>query len=198
MQFVFVFGPPAVGKMTVGRAICDLTGFKLFHNHLSVEPILEVFEFGSPPFNRLVAEIRRRVIEEALAAELPGLVFTFVWPLDDAGDARLVSSLVDIVDAGGGTVHFVELAADFDVRRHRNATELRREHKRVHRDVELSERILHDSETRTLNSPVGGAVPEAAASVLDGRSYLRIDNTDLEPEDVARQVVEALGLAALR
>ncbi len=197
MDFVFVFGPPAVGKMTVGRAVCDLTGFKLFHNHLSIEPILEVFEFGSPPFFRLVAELRRRVIEEAVLADLSGLVFTFVWPLDDAGDARLVSSLVDIVDAGGGTVHFVELAAEFDVRRQRNASELRREHKRVHRDVELSERILHESQGMLLNTTVGSALPEAAASVVDGRSYLRIDNTDLEPEDVARQMVEKLGLPTL-
>jgi len=33
MELVVVFGPPAVGKMTVGREICLLTGFKFFHNH---------------------------------------------------------------------------------------------------------------------------------------------------------------------
>ena len=67
MHFVFVFGPPAVGKMTVGRALAARTGYKLLHNHMTVEPVLEIFEFGSPPFGRLVNEFRRRVIEEALA-----------------------------------------------------------------------------------------------------------------------------------
>jgi hypothetical protein len=131
MHFVCVFGPPAVGKMTVGRALCDLTGFKLFHNHMSVEPILEIFDFGTPPYGRLVGEIRRRVVEEAVGEGLPGLVFTYVWALDDPGDTRAIAALVDIVERGGGTVHFVELEAPLDVRRVRNATELRREHLRI-------------------------------------------------------------------
>jgi len=44
--------------MTVGREICGLTGYKLFHNHLVVEPIIEVFGFGSPQLGRLVSEFR--------------------------------------------------------------------------------------------------------------------------------------------
>lgn len=194
MHFVCVFGPPAVGKMTVGRELANLTGFKLFHNHMSVEPILEIFEFGSPPFGRLVQEIRQRVVEEAVACDLPGLVFTFVWSLEDAHDARLVSGLVEIVERGGGTVHFVELAAPFDVRRGRNVTELRREHKRTHRDAELSDRILHDLERHLLNTPATGEAPDVAAEVLGGRHYLRIDNTHVEPADVARRIVDELGL----
>ena len=193
MHFVCVFGPPAVGKMTVGRALCDLTGFKLFHNHMSVEPILEVFDFGTPPFFRLVGEIRRRVVEEAVVAGLPGLVFTYVWALDDEGEARFVAGLVDVVERGGGTVHFVELTAPLDVRRVRNATELRREHKRTHRDAELSERILDDLERYVLNSPDGQA-PEPAASLFEGRDLVRIDNTDLSPDEVARQVARRFDL----
>ena len=49
VAIVVIFGPPAVGKMTVGREVARLTGYKLFHNHMTVEPVLEVFEFGSPP-----------------------------------------------------------------------------------------------------------------------------------------------------
>ena len=194
MHFVCVFGPPAVGKMTVGRALCDLTGFKLFHNHLTVEPILEIFEFGSAPFGRLVREIRQRVVEEAVADGLPGLVFTYVWALEQDQDAGLLASLVDIVERGGGTVHFVELAAPLDVRRLRNVTELRREHKRTHRDAELSDQILHDLERHVLNTPVGEALPAQVAGVLDGRDHVRIDNTDLLPAEVAARVVDDLGL----
>jgi hypothetical protein len=194
MHFVCVFGPPAVGKMTVGRALAELTGFKLFHNHMSVEPILEIFEFGSPPYGRLVREIRQRVVEEAVVADLPGLVFTYVWALEDAGDAELVSLLVEIVEAGGGTVHFVELTAPFDVRRRRNVTELRREHKRTHRDAELSDRILHDLERHMLNTSDRGDFPDEAAAVIGGRDHVRIDNTHLSPAEVARQVADRFGL----
>jgi len=34
---VFIVGPPAVGKMTVGRELSSLTGFPFFHNHLTIE-----------------------------------------------------------------------------------------------------------------------------------------------------------------
>ena len=194
MHFVCVYGPPAVGKMTVGRALCDLTGFKLFHNHMTVDPVLDIFPFGSPPFGRLVSEFRRRIVEEAVAADLPGLVFTYVWPLDNAADAQQVSGLVTIVESGGGTVHFVELSAPFEVRRARNVTELRREHKRTHRDAELSDRILHDSERQVLNTSGRGDIPVEAAAAIGGRDYVRIDNTDLSAADVAQQLVEAFDL----
>lgn len=161
---------------------------------MSVEPILEVFDFGSPSFARLVTEIRRRVVEEAVGCGLPGLIFTYVWALDDAGDARQVSGLVEIVERGGGTVRFVELTAPFDVRRGRNVTELRREHKRTHRDAELSDRILSDLERHTLNTPADGEVPAAAAGVLRGRDYIGIDNTHLSAAEVAQQVVDLFAL----
>ncbi len=48
-----VFGPPAVGKMTVGRAVAARSDFRLFHNHAVIEPLLEVFDYGTPPFVRL-------------------------------------------------------------------------------------------------------------------------------------------------
>jgi hypothetical protein len=32
-MLVIVFGPPAVGKMTVGLELERLTGFRLFHRH---------------------------------------------------------------------------------------------------------------------------------------------------------------------
>jgi hypothetical protein len=33
VKFVVIFGPPAAGKMTVGRELAALTGWRLFHNH---------------------------------------------------------------------------------------------------------------------------------------------------------------------
>jgi hypothetical protein len=111
MELVIVFGPAAVGKMTVGHALCELTGFKLFHNHATIEPVLGIFSFGSAPFGRLVSEFRRRVIEEAACSDLPGLVFTYVWSLDDAGDTDIVASYIRIVEQAGGRVRFVELYA---------------------------------------------------------------------------------------
>ena len=101
MHLVCVTGPPAVGKMTVGRAVCDLTGFRLFHNHMSIEPLLGVYDFGTPSFQRINAMIRREVIAESVVADLPGLVFTFAIDLDHPGDLAQLHELVEPVERAG-------------------------------------------------------------------------------------------------
>ncbi len=192
MHLVVIFGPPAVGKMTVGDQLCRLTGYRLFHNHLTVEPVLDIFEFGSPPYTRLVSEFRRRVIEEAADWRLPGLVFTMVWGLELEDDLALIKSYVDLVEARGGRVSFVELSARLDERLVRNTTELRLDRKRSKRDTAFSERNLLDLEERFVMS--SGGAPTIAEKAWAGRDYLRIDNTDLPADEVARRIAEAFGL----
>jgi AAA domain len=192
MHLVCIFGPPAVGKMTVGHELARLTGFRLFHNHMTVDPVLDIFPFGSPPFTRLVDEFRRRIIEEAVAAGLPGLVFTFVWGLDSSGDRETVASYADIVEHAGGRVSFVELAASLEERLVRNVTEFRLDRKRPKRDVEFSRQNLVDLDaTWVMNT---GRTPTQADALLAGRDHLRVDNTDLPAAVVARLVAEAWGL----
>lgn len=193
MHLVCIFGPPAVGKMTVGHELARLTGFRLFHNHMTVDPVLDIFPFGSPPFTRLVDEFRRRIIEEAVAADLPGLVFTFVWGLESAGDRDTIASYVDIVERGGGRVSFVELAAPLEERLVRNVTEFRLDQKRSKRDVEFSRQNLVDLDAAWVMN-TGGA-PTEADGLLAGRAHLRVDNTDLPAAVVARLVAESWGLA---
>ena len=83
MTLVIIFRSPAVGKMTVGIELALRTGFRLFHNHMSVDPVMRLFPFESPAYARLVTEVRRRVFEEFAATDKPGLIFTFAWALDD-------------------------------------------------------------------------------------------------------------------
>ena len=55
---VYLYGPPAAGKLTIAEKLRDLTGFRLFHNHLTVNAVREVFEFRSPPFVEVLHRIR--------------------------------------------------------------------------------------------------------------------------------------------
>ena len=52
-QLVLIFGPAAVGKMTVGQELAKLTGFTLLYNHQIVDLVTELFAFGTPMFHRL-------------------------------------------------------------------------------------------------------------------------------------------------
>lgn len=105
LVLLMLFGPPAVGKMTVGRALCARTNFRLFHNHMTIEPLIETFGYGTPQFNRLNDAFRRQVFEEAAAGGID-LVFTVVWGLNLEEDRDWVKGCVEIFD---GDVVFVEL-----------------------------------------------------------------------------------------
>jgi hypothetical protein len=186
MTLVVIFGPPAVGKMTVGLELERLTGLRLFHNHMTADLVMRFFPFGEPAYQRLVSEFRTRLCEEVAASDLPGLIFTFVWALDDPRDKEFVDRMAGIFAARGRPVCYVELAATVEERRRRNETPLRLEHKVPKRDLVRSRELLLDADRRyRLNTDGEFFYPER---------HLRIENTALEPPEVARRIVERFGL----
>jgi shikimate kinase len=76
MDLLVLFGPPAAGKMTVGRALVARSRYRLFHNHMTIEPLLGLFAFDDPAFQQLRACFRRQILEACLAQDqivvLPG------------------------------------------------------------------------------------------------------------------------------
>ena len=48
MKLILLYGPPAVGKLTIAKEIARLTGFKLFHAHLTSD-LVEAFFHAAPP-----------------------------------------------------------------------------------------------------------------------------------------------------
>jgi hypothetical protein len=42
----YLYGPPAVGKLTVATPLAEVTGHRLFHNHLSVNAVRPIFELA--------------------------------------------------------------------------------------------------------------------------------------------------------
>ncbi|HEY3217862.1 MAG TPA: AAA family ATPase [Candidatus Limnocylindria bacterium] len=185
---VFVVGPPAVGKMTVGAALAARTGLRLFHNHRTIDLVLPFFAFGSPPFGRLINEFRRRILEEVASSDLPGLIFTYVWAFDQPTDDAEVEAYSAIFKQKGGAVFYVELQASQEVRLQRNETELRLAEKPFKRDLVESRRQLISLDRYQLDS----------RGRFDGRpDYLRIDNTDLSPDEVAEKIIRTFGLSYL-
>src|SRR5687767_11370660 len=170
--------------MTVGAALAARTGLRLFHNHRTIDLVLPFFAFGSPPFGRLVTEFRRRILEEVASSDLPGLIFTYVWAFDQASDDAEVEAYSAIFKQRGGSVFYVELQASQEVRLNRNETEFLAE-KPFKRDLVQSRRQLISLDDYQLDS----------GSRFEGRAdYLRIDNTDLAPEEVADKIIRTFEL----
>ena len=181
-----IFGPGAVGKMTVGRALAARTGLRLFHNHMTIDLALNFFPFGSPPFSRLVREFRTRIFEEVAGSDLPGLIFTYVWALNHPGDRAFVDRLTGIFAARGGRISYVELYAPQAVRLQRNVLPDRLAEKPSKRDIVRSERNLRDAdETYRLNSDGDFYYPDR---------HLRLDVSTLAPHEAAALIVDAFDL----
>ncbi|MGX7676200.1 hypothetical protein [Plantactinospora sp. DSM 117369] len=178
---LFIIGPPAVGKMTVGEQIAARTGLRLFHNHLAIEPVLRFFPFGSPPFGRLVDRFRRDLIEEVAASDLPGLIFTYVWAFDLPEDERAVDQFAEPFRRRGGRVLFLELEAAQEERLQRNQGASRLAEKPSKRDVVFSQQNLLELDRRYRLSSEG--------RFDDRADYLRVNNTHLEPALVAATAI---------
>ena len=186
---LFLIGPPAVGKMTVGHELARLTGLRLFHNHLSIEPVLRFFDYGTASFVRLVEDFRRGVFEEVARSKLPGLIFTFVWAFDLPSEAAAVKQYAAPFQERGGRVLFSELHAELEERLRRNETEFRLAEKPSKRDVESSRRRLleHDGAYRLRSDGEHDA----------DENWLRLNTTHLQPPDVANIIVSHFALQRL-
>lgn len=153
---------------------------------MTVDPVMRLFPFESPPYRRLVREFRQRIFEEYVDAGSGGLIFTFVWAFNDPEDRAFVDRATPLFSVRGGDVCFVELKASQAERLRRNATPLRLTEKRPERDIEGSRAFLLEADrTHQLNS---------AGSFFYPDRHLKIDNTALEPDVVARQIAAYFSL----
>lgn len=172
--------------MTVGMELARRTGLKLFHNHQTIELVLQYFAWGTPPFARLNSEFRRRIFEEVAGSDLPGLIFTYVWAFDSPGDHAEIASYAEIFRRHGGRASYVELQASQAVRLQRNETPLRLEHKPTKRDLAFSRRnLIEMDEQYELDS----------GDRFAGRDdWMKLDNSSLEPSEVAEAIIKRFDL----
>jgi hypothetical protein len=109
MNLGFLHGPPAVGKLSVARELASLTGYKLFHNHLTVDLVGSLFAFGSEPFVALREKIWLSAFHEA-AANNVSLIFTF--NPERTVRERFISDALAVTKNAGGKIIFVALTCD--------------------------------------------------------------------------------------
>src|SRR3989344_1110054 len=106
MKLVIVYGPPAVGKLTVAKELAARTGYKLFHNHLTVDVVASLFTFGTPVFWKQVRQMREFLFEAA-AKNKVNLIFTFVYAAGE--DDKIIRNYIRIIEKNGGEVCPVQL-----------------------------------------------------------------------------------------
>lgn len=157
-KLIVLFGPPAVGKAAVGKEICELTGFRFFHNHLTADPVISVLGYDGELYRPICDDFRLRILSAAVENQVEGVVFTFGWDMDSSRDRSLLNRMHDIFLERGGSIVFVELLASRKVREARIDTPFRRATKPRFPDLESARAYLEEVDRSTrMNSD--GQIP---------------------------------------
>lgn len=183
MKLLLLFGNAAVGKMTVGQELMKITDLRLFHNHMTIEPVIEIFGGFYP---EAIKRLREVIFEEFAGSDNYGMIFTYMWAFDQQSDWDYVEHVKSIFAPYGTDFYYVELVASQEKRLERNASENRLRNKASKRDIEASNRRLINDDAGYRLESLPGEIPFP--------NYMRIDNTDLEPDIVARMIKDRFGL----
>lgn len=187
-NLIVVCGPQAVGKMVVAESLRDKLHYNMMMNHDSIEMSDKIFGFNTPAQREFNAIFREKAFDLAVKHNV-NLIFTYVTAFEMQEERDYLMSLHDLFVKNGGNFYFVELSADLETRLLRNETPYRMERKASKKDVEWSRNnLLRDTEKHRLNSDEGEVWFE---------NHLKIDNTNLEPDQVADIVIKEYDLKVL-
>ena len=174
MKLIVFYGPPAAGKYTIARAVAERTGYKLFHNHLTVDLLKSIFTFGTPEFFRLGQKICLDIFEQAAKENIPGVVFTFVYEKNTDDD--FVRRLLERVEPHGGEIIFIQIYCEQEELLKRVKEDSRKQFQKV------------KSEEGLLKTLAGGN----QISSIDFVDSTKIDSTHLTVEETVASVLDVL------
>ena len=183
MKLVFIIGDAAVGKMTVGQELMKITDLRLFHNHMTIEPVIEIMgRFDG----KLRDDMRELIFRHFAASDNYGMIFTYMMDFDMQSEWDYLEHVKSIFRPYGTAFYYVELIAPQEVRLQRNRTENRLQHKPSKRDVEVSDRRLLRDDANHRCVSYEGEIPF--------ENYLRIENADLSAAEAAKMIKDRFAL----
>ncbi len=174
MKLIYIYGPPAVGKLVVAEQLVKLTNFKLFHNHLTADYVSSIF----PLRNKMSDELKREIackMFEAAAKHNVNLIFTMAH---DKRYDNFVKKIINVVEKYGGKVFFVKLCC---------------------KPKKLYERVVNCSrkkfdKVKTVKDLKIILKKSNKFETIPFKESLIIDNTSLSSKDCAKKIKNTLDL----
>jgi hypothetical protein len=177
MKLIIIYGPEATGKLTVAKKLAAETGFRLFHNHISVDVARTLFDFDTKEFSDLIWDVRLLVFEHAAKANFPGLIFT--WAYSHPDFLPYLNRIKTVVTRYRGTIHYVFVSCSVE----------EAERRVVQKDRSTVGKITSvESLQRQFQKKHYCVIPDT--------DTLAIDNTNLAPDEVVNRILTHFALKA--
>lgn len=176
MKLILIYGPPAVGKFTIAKELAGLTGFKLLHNHLTVDAVSLIFEKGTAQYRRALQKIRLLMLEEAVRANVIGMIMTLVW----APGVTAVDQYAEVIERNGGEFCLVRLYCDLTTLQERVVSHERRIFGKI-----VNVDILN-KELRQLGEPF---------AMIDNRESLSLNAGEMSAIQAAEEIIKKFNLS---
>lgn len=161
----------------------EITDLRLFHNHMTIEPVIEIFGRYD---GKTISEMRDTIFKNFAASDNYGMIFTMMMDFDLPSEWESLEHVKSIFEPYETDFYYVELIAPQEIRLKRNISENRLKHKASKRDIEASNQRLINADKNHRCVSCEGEI------TFD--NYLRIDNSDIEPDKVARLIKETFRL----
>lgn len=172
MKLIFIYGPPASGKLTIAEILSERTGIPLFHNHLSRDLVKDIYGDKLRDNYELVDRIRFNVLDYC-SKNQTDLIFTYVYEGED--DDENVRQFINTIEKNNGEVVFVELTAKKEDLISRVDNESRTKFKKL-TDPVIMEKITQDMSIYS--------IPFV--------SSLKLDTSQLSPDDSVSIIINSL------
>lgn len=174
MKLVFLYGPPASGKLTIAEKLSEYTGIPLFHNHLSRDLVKDIYGDKLRDNYALVDRIRFDVLDYC-SKNQTDLLFTYVYEGRDDDDN--VREFIKTIENNQGEVLFVELTANKEDLIDRVDNESRKKYKKLI-DPTIMSKITQDMSIYSI-------------PFVDS---LKINTSNLTPDESTEVIIEKFKL----
>jgi len=171
MKLIIIYGPPAIGKLTIAKELEKITSYKVFHNHLTLDMIEGIFSSKDKIFWPLVHEIRLRMIEAAANEKVKGIIFTSGYRGQSKDET--LEEMIKINKKYHGVTYFVHMKCD---------------------KKELFKRVKYEERKKYLKTLTIVKLKKALSAwdmkkdVPFSKNNITIDNTNLSAKNVAKMI----------
>lgn len=171
-----LLGPPAVGKLTVGRILSDITNYPLFDNSKTVDLALLLYNYNLKKFRDYRLELRMGFYKRAVLSEIKGLISTLC--IRHPNNWNYVLSVEKLFTMHNWDTHYFVLNANKEIL------------------IKRSESIERKTKSSLSNrQQIEDWLKTSVSHTIDKiKTFTTIDTDTLEANDVARLILKEMNI----